>query len=111
MAETRITVGQEVPVLLQIEDGATDQYPQAEIRDNEANLLTTLNLSHQASGLYVPSSAYNMPDEQFIKITYIVYSDSGHTTESAIYLRAVDVFYRSLEKKILSKVGFIAKEF
>lgn len=89
-----IPQGNEVPVLLQIADGATDQHPQAEIRDDEANLLTTLDLNHQASGVYVPASGYNMPNEDFIKITYIVYTDAGHTTESAIYLRSIDVFYR-----------------
>ena len=78
----KIVIGAEVPVLVQIADGATDQFPQAEIRDNEANLLTTLDLSHQASGVYVPAAAYTMPDETFIKITYIIYSDAGHTTES-----------------------------
>lgn len=90
-----IQIGAEVPVILQLVDGITDQYPQAEIRDNGANLLTTLSLSHQASGVYVPAigDEYVMPNEVFIKITYIVYSNSGHTTESAIYQRDIDVFY------------------
>lgn len=90
----KIQAGSEVPVVLQLADGASDQFPQAEIRDNEANLLTTLNLIHQASGVYVPASAYVMPNENFIKITYIVYSDAGHLTESAIHQRDIDVFYK-----------------
>lgn len=81
-----------VPVLLQLNDGATDLRPQAEIRDNEYNLLTTLDLSHSASGLYVPGAAYTMPDETFICITYIVYTDVPHNNESAIYQRSFDVF-------------------
>lgn len=87
-----IQVGEVVPVFMQIVDGATDQYPQAVVRDDQGNLLTTLNLVHEANGLYVPSSPYSMPNEIFIKVTCIVYTDSGHTTESAIYLRDTDIF-------------------
>ena len=90
-----LQIGSTVPILLQIVDGATDQYPQAEIRDNEGNLLTTLDLSHEASGLYtVSGTAYLMPDEIYIKSTYIVYSDTTHSGESNIYLRDVDIFYK-----------------
>ena len=88
----RLEINDIVPIVLQIEDGATDQYPQAVIYDDNDNLLTTLNLSHKNNGLYAPSSQYTMPDEDYISVTYIVYSDSGHTTESAVYLRDVDIF-------------------
>jgi hypothetical protein len=91
-----IPIATEVPILLQIVDGDSNQYPQAEVRDNEANLLTTINLSHQAKGVYVPASPYVMPNETFIKVTYIVYSNAAHTTESQFYLRDVDVFYKML---------------
>ena len=110
MAELQIEVGQEVPVLLQIEDGATDQYPQAEIRDNGGNLITTLSLSHEANGCYTPLSPYTMPDEDFIKITYIVYSDSGHTTESDIYLRGIDVFHKIDSDDYKADVSALALE-
>ena len=90
-----VKVGEAVPVALQIADGNEAQFPRAEIRDNGGTLLTTLNLDHEASGLYVPSTPYLMPDVLFIKVTYIVYSDAGHTTESTLYLRDVDVFSRA----------------
>lgn len=93
-ANQSIQVAAEVPILLQIADGATDQYPQAEVRDNEANLLATYNLTHQASGVYIPSLPYSMPDESFIKVTYIVFEDIGHLIESTVYERDLDVFYR-----------------
>ncbi|RLC88901.1 MAG: hypothetical protein DRJ03_01280 [Chloroflexi bacterium] len=89
---TFLEVGDAVPLSLQIVDGATDQYPQAEIYDNEGNNLTTISLSHVGDGLYQPSSPYTMPDEVFINAVYIVYSDSGHTTESGVYLRDMDTF-------------------
>ena len=91
---TKVITGQKLPVLLQLANGVTTQYPQAEIRDSDGNLLITLDLSHEASGMYVSDIEYTMPNEDFIKITYIVYSDSGHSTESAIYMRDADIFIK-----------------
>jgi len=87
-----LEVGDVVPVVLQVVDGSTGLYPQAEIRDDQGNLLTTLDLSHEASGLYVPDSPYQMPNKIFIKVTYITYTDDVHTVESEIYMRDVDIF-------------------
>ena len=95
MAAVVIRVGDEVPVSLLLVDGATDQYPQAEVRDNEDTLLTTLDLAHVAEGLYRPA-AYTMPNETFVLVTYITYSDADHTTENTNYLRAQDVFLKAV---------------
>lgn len=114
-----IKVGDKVPVLLQLADGAIDQYPQAEIRDNENNPLSTLDLAHIGSGLYNSAVAYEMPDEEFISVVYIVYSDAAHSIESSLYERDVDAFarlaYSDMEflvkiiknKKVLQKTGAI----
>ena len=66
-----LEVGDIVPVVLQLVEGVSNQYPQAEVRDDQGNLLTTLDLSHEASGVYVPEFPYLMPNKVFIKITYI----------------------------------------
>lgn len=87
-----VEVGKSIPIVLQIADGATDQYPQAEIRDDTNTLLTTLDLSHVASGMY--RAAYVMPNENFIVATYIVYTDAGHTTVSTDYQRDIDTFVK-----------------
>lgn len=87
-----IQIGKEVPIVLQIEDGAVDQYPQAVIRDDEGNLLATLDLAHADNGAYTPASPYLMPNEDYIRVTYIIYSDAGHITESSMYFRDIDVF-------------------
>lgn len=92
---TNIEYGTTAPITLQFADGATNQYPQAEIRDPDNNLLTTLDLSHIAGGLYNIASIYTMPDKTYIAVTYIVYSDAAHTTESGIYRRDVDIFVRT----------------
>lgn len=88
-------VGQELPIVLQLPDGETGMYPQAEVYDNDDNNLTTLSLEHKANGFYAPASAYSMPDKVFVVVVYIVYTDSGHTTESSVYLRDLDVFRRN----------------
>lgn len=106
---TQVVVGNQVPVLLQIPDGTSTLYPQAVIRDAEDNLLTTLDLSHADNGVYVPASAYTMPDEEFIRVTYIVYTNSGHTTESELYLRDVDVFSKNDELR--HTLGLVQQNF
>jgi len=88
----KIQSGHEVPISLQINDGAVDQYPQAEVRTAGGVLLTTLDLSHVANGLYKPTASYNMPSTSALFVTYVVYRDSGHTVESDVYLRDLDVF-------------------
>ena len=101
---TKIKVGDPVPVVLQIVKSESGLYPQAEIRDDAANLLTTLNMTHEAGGLYV-TSTYNMPDEEFVKITYIVYTDAGYTTESSSYLRSIDVFVKDESNTVVPDVA------
>jgi len=102
---TNIEYGKTVPIALQFEDGATNQYPRAEVRDADNNLLTTLDLSHVASGMYNISSPYIMPDVVHIVVTYIVYSDAAHTIVSGIYYRDVDVFVRTKVKSVVDEIS------
>ena len=85
-------IGDALPISLLIEDGATGQYPQAEVRDSVGILLTTINLLHVAGGLYLPAAIYVMPDESSVSVTYIVYGDASYAVESTIYLRDCDIF-------------------
>lgn len=103
----KIAVGDKVPVQLQLPDGETGFFPQAEIRDSDDNLLTTLDLAHVAEGNYKPSSDYTMPNEDFIVVLYITYSDSGHTTEATQYARVSESFAK---EKGLQKNFFIASK-
>ncbi len=92
-ASAAVVPGSDLPITLLLEDGNTGKFPQAEVRNEAGTLLTTLNLSHVASGLYT-NTTYQMPDEDWVVVTYIVYDDAGHTTESLLHLRAQDVFSR-----------------
>ncbi len=48
---------------------------------------------HRHFGNYNGTS-YSMPNTDYIKVVYVVYSDAGHTAENTIYERAIDVFYK-----------------
>ena len=87
---TLLAVGENVPVATILEDGDISQYPQAVVYDPLGTILTTLDLSHVANGMYTAS--YSMPSENLIEIVYIVYSDAGHTTENTKYGRDLDIF-------------------
>ena len=94
MSIQNITTGSTVPIELLIADGATDQYPRALVYDQDSLLLTTIDLSHDNEGNYSGTS-YVMPDKLFVKVVYVVYSDSGHTIENIKYERELEVFYTS----------------
>lgn len=92
-----LRVGDEVPIFIQLEDGATDQFPRVLVRDPSDVLLQTVDLSHAANGLYTPGTAYVMPDEDYIRLSAIIYSDSGHTTENTAYGRTAESYYKNLD--------------
>lgn len=89
---TQIEINEQVPIVLQLADGAIDQYPRATIYDTAHNLLVTRDLAHSSNGTYIPSVSYAMPDETFVSVVYVVFSDAGHTIESLVYERDLDIF-------------------
>ena len=89
---TQAKVGDKIPITLQLSDGDINQYPQAEVRDTDNNLLITLDLTHVANGMY--QFDYVMPNETFLTTTYIVYLDAAHTTENTVYHRDIDNFVK-----------------
>jgi hypothetical protein len=93
----RLRLGEDVPVFVQLEDGATNQFPRALVYDPDENLLQTIDLDHSANGLYVPGTPYVMPNEDYIRIVGIVYSDSGHTTLNTGYGRTSSVYSLNLD--------------
>jgi hypothetical protein len=89
-----LEIGDKVPVELHLSDGAIDQHPQGFVFDDEGNLLTIKDLVYNAHGCYYPTVPYVMPDEVYISIVYIVYTDAGHTTLSSVYERSKETFIR-----------------
>ena len=99
-----------LPIELQIGDGDITQFPQAEIRDNDNNLLDPLDLVHVVSGNYKPIAPYIMPNELYLSIIYIVYSDAGHTILNTDYERDTEVFYQILPDEFKANVSLLSLE-
>lgn len=96
---TGVRLGNVVPLVLQLEDGATGLFPQVEVHDPAGAAVagSPFDLTHEADGRYA-SNALVMTADAFLKATYIVYTDAPHTTESLDHLRSMDVF--SLEDSL-----------
>lgn len=104
-----IQVGDTVPIELQIADGATNQYPRALVYSEASALLITIDLAHDNQGNY-SGNTYVMPNNEFVKVVYIVYSDSGHTTLNTDYERDLEIFYRLLPDEFKADVSLLALE-
>jgi hypothetical protein len=74
---------QYVNIFCKLDDGATNQYPQAKIYDWAGNVIETINLSHQASGIYASSWVTSVATSY--KVEYIIYSDAGRTIKNSNY--------------------------
>jgi len=84
-----VTVGASVPIVMILEDGVEDRYPQAEIYAAGGTVpLATLDLLHKAKGRYeaswIPSST------GVYTAHFIVYDDVGHASESTVYTREAE---------------------
>lgn len=86
--------GDPIQLTLQLEDGVTSQFPRAYLTDSAGAAVSgsPADLTHEGNGLYV-NSAVNMPNSAIVKVTYKVFSDSGHTTLNTAYGHALDNFY------------------
>lgn len=88
---SRLYVGDIVPLACQLEDGATQMFVRAFLRDSADTSLATIDLTHIAFGYY-KSTAQVLPNIDFIQATYVVYTNSARSTESAAHLRSIDVW-------------------
>lgn len=88
-----VKVGDPIQLNLQLEDGATNKFPRAILRNQLGVLLpeSPVDLTHTGEGLYQNDSVF-MPDTQEVTATYKVYDDAGRTILSAIYSIELDVF-------------------
>ena len=80
----RAQIGDVVPLELQLSDGSAAMFPRALIYNAAGTLLATKDLAHVANGRYT-NDTFTMPADAssagaYVQVTYIVYSDAGHTT-------------------------------
>jgi hypothetical protein len=102
MGISAVEQGEELGLVVQIEDGTSSGlYPRAIVTNDSGSTITggTVDLTVAGStGMYYNAgTALTMPNNAFVTATYIIYTDSGHTTESSTYMRSADVFMRAGE--------------
>jgi hypothetical protein len=82
-------VGEAVPLVMILEDGNENQYPQAEIYEAGATVpLATIDLDHKVKGRY--EGTWTATSVGAFSAQFFVYSDAGHTIENIVYVRAVE---------------------
>lgn len=84
-----VTVNTAYPLRLQMADGNTAVYPRGVVYNSAGGVVTTIDLTHLAAGLYTAS--YTFVTTGHFTISFAVYSDSGHTTLAAYDRDAEDV--------------------
>ena len=85
-------VGEPVPLIMILEDGNEDQYPQAEIYDAGGTTpIATVDLPHKAKGRY--EGSWTPPSVGSFSALFLTYSDAAHTIENIVYVRAVDQIF------------------
>jgi len=83
MAEITARPGAVIAIYSQSKLGETGLFPQAKILDSDGAVKATVNLSHLSDGLY--SGTGTAPsDEGYYVVQKIIYTDSGHTTQSGV---------------------------
>jgi hypothetical protein len=82
-------VGTAVPIVMIMEDGVQNQYPQAEIYAGGATTpLAVLDLAHKSKGRY--ENNWTPSTTGVYTAHFIVYSDPSHTTENVAYTREAE---------------------
>ena len=88
-----IADGEEIPLVLQVTDGAEDLYPRVILYRDTGSVLAQSDLTHVANGLYINSgSPVLMTNVPFVAAVFIIYTDAGRTQESKRYVRSTEVF-------------------
>lgn len=81
--------GVPVPITLNLEDGAVNQYPRARVYSN-GTLITTVDLGHVAEGRYSGTWVPPLVPALTYDVLFIVYSNAIRTMESVTYAREME---------------------
>jgi hypothetical protein len=98
-----VKVGDQIQLNLQLEDGATDKYPRAYLRDQFGYPLpeSPVDLTHIGDGLYSDDSVY-MPNTQEVTATFKVFDDLARTILSPFYSIEMDVFAKDQSASLIA---------
>lgn len=98
-----------IPLALQLFDGNVSKFVRAILHNASGTELSEspVALTHVGGGLYQDSSVL-MPNTDLVVASYVVYDDSGFTTESLVYSRVAESFYLDLPAQVDASQWFPA---
>ena len=99
------TVNEAVTLSMLASDGRTDLFGQARVYNSLGGLVTTINLSHVAEGVY--QSNYTPTAEGYFQVVYQLYFDSGRTVDAGYEHQAETLDVNSFRTNILRILGLL----
>jgi len=95
--------GENITLMVKLDDGVEDQYPQAVVYSGNVEE-DTVNLTHSNDGIYKGTWDGSSSTGEFV-VNYIVYSDVDHTTPNTDYTESSEIIFitddlNALEDKI-----------
>jgi len=103
-----VDLGDPLPLELLLTDGNVGKFPQAIVRDVSTGATVVgspFSLTHLGEGLY-RNVAFTPTSVGKFRAVFIIYNESGHTTESIEYPRSTDNFL--VIDKVLTIKTFLA---
>ena len=87
-------IGEPIPLVMILEDGNESQFPQAEIYlPGGTSPVAVVDLDHKVKGRY--EGLWTPTAVGAFSAQFFVYSDSAHTIENIVYVRAVEQIFVS----------------
>lgn len=99
----RATLGEAVPLQVQVGSGQTDLYGRAKLYDITGSLITTVSLPHIDGGLY--GSTYIFNTAGYYTAVYQLFLDAGFSTASNLDVEAESIEANSDKTNILRILG------
>lgn len=90
---------------LQLADGDSGKFPQGEVYDSSGSLISTIDLIHQANGLYQAPVTFTSVGE--FDVVFITYNNAGHTVESGRHKRTADAYTVTEQVALSSEVAAV----
>jgi hypothetical protein len=99
----RATLGEAVPIQVQVGTGQGNLYGRAKMYDLTGSLVTTLSLPHIDGGLYGTTYTFNTAGH--FTVVYQLFADAGFTTPSGFDIEAEAIEANSDKTNILRILG------
>ncbi len=101
-----VNLNDRIPIVCQLEDGNTNRFVQATVRDPDGNVLNTVSCPHVGSGLYVNQSVV-MPNFRFVTVQFKVFTNVGLTVLDPQYSQPMDFFDSDESTNVIDRLAEI----